>query len=182
MSKRNDEARRRLVLTDDGAAFDPGLCLALLADVRARTLERLDGIGTDEIDRAMPDVCSSTIGSLLYHIAAIEYDWLYADLLGEPFPDDARAWFPLDVRGEDGRLAHVTGVPPARHRARIEHVRAMLTEALRAIPPDNWDTPRARERYDVSPAWILGHLMQHEAEHRGQIRLLRSRFRTLNEQ
>jgi uncharacterized damage-inducible protein DinB len=28
-------------------------------------------------------------------------------------------------------------------------------------------------KYDVSPEWVLHHLLQHEAEHRGQINLLK---------
>jgi hypothetical protein len=29
--------------------------------------------------------------------------------------------------------------------------------------------PRVRERYDVSPAWVVHHLLQHESEHRSEI-------------
>ncbi len=32
---------------------------------------------------------------------------------------------------------------------------------------------RRREAYDVSTAWLLHHLLQHEAEHRAQIAWLR---------
>jgi hypothetical protein len=27
---------------------------------------------------------------------------------------------------------------------------------------DDFHAPRVRERYDVSPAWVLHHLLQHE--------------------
>jgi uncharacterized damage-inducible protein DinB len=37
-------------------------------------------------------------------------------------------------------------------------------------------TPRERPDYDVTPAWVLHHLMQHEAEHRSQISGIRARL------
>jgi hypothetical protein len=41
---------------------------------------------------------------------------------------------------------------------------------------EDFHTPRAREDYDVSPAWVLHHLLQHEAEHRSEIVRLRSQL------
>jgi uncharacterized damage-inducible protein DinB len=35
--------------------------------------------------------------------------------------------------------------------------------------------PRQLPEYDVTPEWILHHLMQHEAEHRGEMGILRTR-------
>jgi uncharacterized damage-inducible protein DinB len=34
---------------------------------------------------------------------------------------------------------------------------------------DEFRRPRHLEQYDVTPQWVLHHLIQHEAEHRGQI-------------
>jgi uncharacterized damage-inducible protein DinB len=34
---------------------------------------------------------------------------------------------------------------------------------------DEFSRPRSLPAYDVSPAWVLHHLAQHEAEHRGEI-------------
>jgi uncharacterized damage-inducible protein DinB len=33
---------------------------------------------------------------------------------------------------------------------------------------------RSLAEYDVTPEWVLHHMMQHEAEHRGQIGALRA--------
>jgi hypothetical protein len=38
---------------------------------------------------------------------------------------------------------------------------------------EDFTTPRARDDYDVSPVWIVHHLLQHESEHRSEIGWLR---------
>ncbi len=45
------------------------------------------------------------IGTLLYHIAAIELDWLYVEVLEQEFPADLDALFRYDVRDAQGRLS-----------------------------------------------------------------------------
>lgn len=43
------------------------------------------------------------------------------------------------------------------------------------MTPADFHRGRAGEDYDITPEWALYHLMQHEAEHRGQIMELRQR-------
>ena len=38
---------------------------------------------------------------------------------------------------------------------------------------------RSREVADITPDWTLYHLLQHEAEHRGEIAVLRARVEAL---
>ena len=38
---------------------------------------------------------------------------------------------------------------------------------------DEFRRPRSLPQYDVTPEWVLHHLTQHEAEHRGHIQGLR---------
>src|SRR6266508_255093 len=95
--------RKRLTL--DPVAPDPevGRWLAALQDARGRTLRDLDGVTDEEIDRR-PFEGANSIGTVLYHIAAIETDWLFEEILGaeaSPWPQDL---FPFAVREEDGRL------------------------------------------------------------------------------
>ena len=63
-----------------------------------------------------------------------------------------------------------TGV---RERAARSLVRESLVAVLRDMPLDEFRRVRRLEAYDVTPEWVVHHLLQHEAEHRGQIALLR---------
>ncbi len=57
----------------------------------------------------------------------------------------------------------------ATHMQRLDAVRQLLLAAFRGMSLDEYRRPRHLEQYDVSPQWVLHHLIQHEAEHRGQI-------------
>lgn len=152
---------------------DVGRWLSATEDSRRRTLEALDGIPESALD-AEPQGGGNSVGTLLYHIAAIEADWLFADILG---PESGLPWpgslFPYDVREDAGTLTPVRRVSLQEHLSRLETTRRMLLDHLREMSGEEFDRPRLREDYDVSPAWVLHHLMQHEAEHRAQISALR---------
>jgi uncharacterized damage-inducible protein DinB len=70
----------------------------------------------------------------------------------------------------------VLGVPLADHLARLDRVRAEFHRLVSPLTTEALHTPRAipEAGYEISPAWTLHHLMQHEAEHRGQIATIRT--------
>ncbi len=139
----------------------------MLEDTRSRLWRDLEDFDPADLDR-IPPGSPNSIGTLFYHIAAIELDWLYADLLETEFPDGVAEWFPVDVREENGRLTPVVE-PLERHRARLAWVRERLLEELRRVTDADLDRTHNPGPNESGGAWILHHLMQHEAEHRGQI-------------
>jgi uncharacterized damage-inducible protein DinB len=167
------ESRRRLVV-EAPAGVDAAVApwLWALEDCRRRTMEVLEGVSDADVDRPGPD--GTTIGTLLYHLALIESSYLYEDMLDQPFPE-VPIYFPHEVRDAAGRLQVVTGETLADHVRRIESIRAMLREHLGRMRADDLGRVRALPSYDVSPGWVLHHLLQHEAEHRGAIAALAGR-------
>jgi uncharacterized damage-inducible protein DinB len=57
----------------------------------------------------------------------------------------------------------------ATHLERLANSRALLLATLKTITIEEYRRPRPVAHYIITPEWILHHLMQHEAEHRGQI-------------
>jgi uncharacterized damage-inducible protein DinB len=171
-----EETPMRLIV-DIAATNDPeiGRWIWALEDTRRETLLSLKGLDQLVLDWTPPQGGNS-IASLLYHIAAIELDWLYAEVLQapEPWPASVTALFSEEVRDVQGRLSEIRGEPLADHVHRLDVVRSSLLEAFRDMTLQEFRRARSLPDYDVTPEWVLHHLIQHEAEHRGHIQLQRT--------
>jgi uncharacterized damage-inducible protein DinB len=167
------QTKQELVVESrSSSAPEIGRWLWTLEDTRRRTLQTIDGIGQPMLDE-LPAGHDSTIGTILYHIALIEASWLYDDVLVTAAPAEIEALFPHDHRDADGRLTQVYGMSLAEHLERMERVRNMLLQAYRQMTLEDFRRSRSLPDYNVTPEWVLHHLMQHEAEHRGQIGAIR---------
>jgi uncharacterized damage-inducible protein DinB len=169
----DDTRSRRIVEALPGYEPEIGRLIWMLEDTRRRTRETLEGVSEDILEWT-PDPTTNSIGALLYHLAAIEADWLYVEVLEAPtFPPDLVALFPEEVRDEAGRLVTARGMSLGDHLERLRAVREHLLAGFRGMSLAEFRRVRELPDYSVTPEWVLHHLMQHEAEHRGQIGLLR---------
>jgi uncharacterized damage-inducible protein DinB len=150
------------------AGYEPvvGAALWRLEDTRARTLRVLGDLPENFVDF---ETRGNTVGTILYHVALIETDWLCSEILEEPYPDDLKALLPLDDRDADGVLTLVRDESLEQHLGRLRSVRTTLLDKLRGMTAEDFVRPRKLPDYDVTPEWVLHHLSQHEAEHRGEI-------------
>jgi uncharacterized damage-inducible protein DinB len=164
------------VIPPDGCDPDVGRWLWALQDTREQTVRAVAGVTQSTLDW-MPLEGGNSIGSLLYHIALIEFDWLYAEVLEGrgPYPPDMAPLFPADARDAEGRLSAVLAEPLDAHLERLARVRDRLLAVFREMSAKEFRRARNLPQYDVTPEWVLHHLIQHEAEHRGHIGLLRAR-------
>lgn len=149
---------------------DIGRALWTLQETRQRTLRAVEGLfDPDFAPREL-----NSIGTLLYHIAAIELDWLVTEVREADFPPEAGAWFPLDVRDESGRLTKVEGESVDRSLDRLRWVRAQLLDTFGSMDLAEFRRGRELPDYTVTPEWVLSHLALHEAGHAGQVLQLRA--------
>jgi uncharacterized damage-inducible protein DinB len=160
------EVRELLPMADSA---EVGRWLSAMVDSRRDTLTELDDVSDNIVD-IRPPGSENSIGTTLYHIALIEADWLFDDILGIPLDkSELAALFPYDDRDSTGHLVDVRDVTLASHLQRLAAVREVLLDRLRPMSVEDFHVPRRRERYDVSPAWVVHHLLQHESEHRSEI-------------
>jgi uncharacterized damage-inducible protein DinB len=147
-----------------------GLLLAQLEDGRMRTLREVAKAPAERLHWSSTEFPNS-LAAHLAHLAAIELDWLYCDLLGVEIPAEALESFPIeDVRGEDGQLAQAESATLPELLAALARARyLLLTECGRLEESELGDFVQGLEGA-ATPEWILSHLLQHEAEHRGVLR------------
>jgi len=167
--------RKNIVETRLHKEPEIGRWLWAIQDARQRTMEEIDRLSPAQIDWLPPDN-ESSISTILYHIADIEADWLYVEVLEQStFPPEVAALFTHPTRDEQGRLTQVQGVSLEQHLSRLKTVRGLLLDVYQQMDLSDFRRVRSFEPYDVTPEWVLHHLMQHEAEHRSQIGALRIR-------
>jgi uncharacterized damage-inducible protein DinB len=169
-------AFRRKNIVESNLSPEPFIApwLWALQDSRQRTLEELEDLSPTWIDW-VPSLEESSIGTILYHLADIEADWLYAEVLERALPPEVGVLFPYPTRDEHGQLTHVHGLSLAAHLERLAIVRELLMGVLQQMDLADFRRVRVLPSYDVTPEWVLHHLMQHEAEHRSQIGRVRRR-------
>jgi len=159
-----------------------GRWLWMLQEVRRRTLRLADGLDQRTLDWEGADGRENAIGSLLYHIAAVEMGWLFIDVLGQDLPPDLKPDFPHAMADSDGRLTRVPGVALPMHLERLDRSRTVFMDKFREISIEEWRRlrrPPDDVDYDVTPEWAVFHLVEHEAGHGFQISSLRARARRL---
>lgn len=166
--------RNNVVDTHLSQVPEIGQWLWALQDTRLRTMEELGKVTPAMIDWLPADE-ESSIGTILYHVAAIEADWLYVEALEQEFPAEVVALFPYEIRDEQGHLLQVTGLSLEDHLNRLKLVRERLLDAYQQMSLAEFRQVHTFPHYDVTPEWVLHHLMQHEAEHRSQIGTMRIR-------
>lgn len=169
----------RTVKSHPGAHPEVGRWLWGMEEARRGLLESVEGLDPELLDWRGPGGDDNSIGSLLYHIALIETSWLYDDILMRPYPEDISALFPHTHRTRDGRLTHVPDVALDEHLERLGRVRRRFIDLIGPMDPDEWNRVRAPdgEGYAVSPAWVVYHLVEHEAGHLFEVRAIVRRWR-----
>lgn len=164
------------IQTLSGYSPDIGRQIWCLEDVRETLFSKISDLTQEELDGEIEGLHS--IGTLLYHIAAVEAGWLYGEVLCRDWDEEIEALFPKES-WEDGRLVHFKAESIEQHIHRLQKVRDTLCFHFKKMTEIDWRTSREVEDYHVTPEWVIHHLIEHEARHSGQVfqvkRLLREK-------
>lgn len=131
---------------------------------REAVLWKVDGLGDDDLRRAMTPSGTSLLG-LVKHLAAVEYGW-FCETFGRvtealPFSDDDPE---LDLRVLPGETTADTLAFYARARAAADSVIDELEVT---------DLGTAWFGQQVSLRWVLIHMIEETARHAGHLDILR---------
>ena len=153
---------------------DIGRWLGILDDTRKRLQFTLRSVQESDLD-APPPIGINTIGTILYHIAMADLNWLYDNLLQQPYPADIMSLFPYPIANEHDHLYPVRGWDLQAYQQRLSVARAKVHEVFKPMTIEAFRGVLRREEpdwvYEMTPESVLQHLAQHESEHRGEIQL-----------
>ena len=149
--------------------------VGMLSFARHTTLAAVDGLTITELDD-LHDETSNSIGALLAHLAVVERGYQCLTLEERQASVEERAsWEPALTLGAEAQQS-LRGKPLEEYLRELDQVRRLTLAGL-AARDDEWlaQTLVAAPAMNAHFAWF--HVVQHEVNHRGQIRWLRARLR-----
>lgn len=166
------------LISPAGFAIDIGHYFAGMEDVRAQTRRIVADLTPDELSaRFVPG--AHQIGGLLLHIGESEWWWICAIVGGEEITDEKRKLAYMDDTVEtDFGLKNLDAAGCIEF---LDRVSGLTRETLRKFTNEDMETFIAYEvdgqKYESSLRWILHHVLEHEAHHRGQIAMIKRLLR-----
>ena len=169
------EIPRFTITPIEGCDEGVGRWLSALADTRWRTVAALEELHTVDLD-AEPVIGKNTIGTILYHMAATDLVHGYLRTRGVAVPEELQRDFPTLELDTEGRLYRPSGLVLNDYRDLLDLARQHVVGIFQPMSREQLRTPIRCTAdfgvYEATPEAVLNHLMQHEAEHRGQIAIL----------
>lgn len=157
-----------------------GLGLAVKNDCRRRTLRELEGLPDEWLD-VEPPMGHNTIAAILYHIASTDISWMYT-ILQQDMAEDMREIFPEDDRDERGDLARLKVLTVADYLEKMKLAHDRVVEQYKLMSAEEYHRPRAITNWMGNVDWVtpernLYHIINHDAEHRGELMYIIQHFR-----
>lgn len=150
-----------------------GVIVSMLDDLKQRitsSVSDLDQEGTD----FLLDSNANRIGSLIMHLAATEKYYQLYTFEGRGFNEDEGMWDRALSLGETAR-EEFTGKPISYY---LEIWTEVREETLRLLKKrdDKWMKEKVNGT-NMNNHWAWYHVMEHQANHMGQIRLIKKRYK-----
>ena len=162
----------------EGVPKQIGYYLAGMAEVREQLREAVADLTDEEISLEIrPDAHS--IGELILHCGEAEWWWIQCVVTGRAIDDELKNSSFWDVL-EDGQYP-AEGYSAAFCMEEIDKISALTRELFSDFSDEDLDKyyerPFSKEKTEKSLRWILHHLIDHEAQHKGQIFMLKRMIR-----
>lgn len=167
--------KRCTLLPVEGLATGLGFSLSAMEEVREQLRQAVQGISNEEVARrAVPGAHS--IGALVLHIGEAEWWWMNCIVQGHELTEEDRAKPYWDVLEDPDNFA--TGNYSADFCLdTIDAIRAETRGFLASLTDDDLENvyshTRGERTVEATLRWILHHLVDHEAQHKGQILMLK---------
>ena len=151
-----------------------GSYLAQLEDVRERTKRYAEGLSSSQLTW-FPNPRVESIGTLLLHIAAVETSWIQEDIVRKPMGEEWKIGFPIRFG-----IPQISGEPLEFFLEKLDSSRTMTRQVLAELTDadldrsiTSLDDERSADAQRYTIEWILYHLVEHEAHHKGQIAVMK---------
>lgn len=165
----------RVLTAAEGFSPGIGFCLSGMEEVREQVCEAVAGLSGDKLCQPAFRGAHS-IGALVLHIGEAEWWWMQCNVVGHKLTQEDRNAPYWDVLDEPEAFA-TRGYTVDFCLREIEKIRNQTRQLLASFTDDDLQRIFSYERrggiHEQSLRWILHHLVDHEAQHKGQILMLK---------
>jgi uncharacterized damage-inducible protein DinB len=158
-----------------GVSTGIGFYLSGMDEVREQLREAVTGMSVEQIGRRVVPGAHS-IGALGLHIGEAEWWWIQCNVAGHKLTDEDRNSPYWDVLENPEGFAS-RGYSAEFCLQEIDRIREQTRGTLATLGDDDLERIFSFERrgktHEQSLRWILHHLIDHEAQHKGQILMLK---------
>jgi len=163
----------------DGFSLQIGHLVSQMNYARITTFDAVKDLSISDLDFLL-DEKANTIGMLLMHIAAVEYDFHKETMENRKLTDaEMECWRPALELGDLGR-EKIKSHPLEFYVEQLAEVRKKTLEDFQKlddswlyIESDFWDHKKANNYFK----WF--HVLEDEIHHRGQVRIIRKRINNI---
>ena len=147
------------------------LFLAEMLLSRKKLLVIINELDDEVLDYTPNERKVESIGTLLLHIAAVEWSWIFEDIDGIEM--NFEAWkhaFPLR---KEVNIAQIKGKTKSYYLDKLQTIRDEVIARINKFSDKDLDNAvgTIEEKYTIE--WILYHIIEHKIQHLGQILLLK---------
>lgn len=145
-------------------------------EVRQKLLRMIGNLSTEEIDFTPDDRTVESIGTLLIHIAAVEWSWIFEDIDGlemdfEKFKHGFALRPNVDIQQIEGKTIQF-------YITMLDEVREQVYQRMQKLTDEDLEKEIGENGDKFTIDWIFFHLVEHEAMHIGQISLLKRLYKS----
>lgn len=167
--------RRRVLTPHPGLSTGIGYYLSGMEEVRSQIVAAVKDIPDDLIGKPA-FLGAHSIGGLILHIGEAEWFWMQMVVAGRQLTEDVQKAPYWDVLDDVERVAR-NGYTVEFCLQEAEKIRNQTRDVLFSYNDKDLERIIVFERHDKPTEhnlrWILHHLIDHEAQHKGQILMLK---------
>ena len=156
----------------DGYSTQIGLMVYMLEDLRSRITEQVKNLNQNETD-FLYDNDANSIGALIMHLVSTEMYYQVQTLEGRPWTEEEQNR--LGMAGElNENVKNILKGKPIQHYLDLwDEVRQKSLEGLKS-KDDTWFLSQIDDGINYQYVWY--HVMEHSANHMGQIATIKNRL------
>jgi len=165
-------AQKSVIEIPDRYSNDIGQMISMLDDLKGRVERNVANLNQEETDFLLDENANSP-GAIIYHLAATEaYYQVYTFEKRGFNAKEAKKWSAALNLGDNARQ-EFKGKPMSYYIDIYNEVRAKTKELLKT-KDDKWFKKKVR---NMSNHWAWFHVMEHQANHMGQLALIVKRIK-----